>query len=82
MKINESKLKEYLYNDEIERFDTLEEYLQFINEERHLFYYKEYPKPFRTFEEARALGWKYQFEHKGAYYWIYFDECFDVFEEE
>ena len=42
----------------------------------------DYPKPFRTFEEARALGWKYQFEHKGAYYWIYFDECFDVYEEE
>lgn len=82
MKINESKLKEYLNNDEIERFDTLEEYLHFINEERRIFYHDCHPNDFTTFEAARALGWKYQFEHKGSYYWIYFDECLDIYEEE
>lgn len=82
MKINEKKLEEYLYLEEIERFDTLEEYLHFINEERRLFYSKEYPSDFTTFEDAKRLGWKYQFEHKGKYYWIYFDACLDVYEEE
>ena len=82
MKINESKLKEYLNNDEIERFDSLEEYLHFINEERRLFYFHTFPNEFKTFEEAQEIAWKYQFEYNGAYYWIYFDECLDIYEEE
>ena len=82
MKINEAKLKEYLELEEIERFDSLEEYLHFINEERRLFYNKEYPTAFTTFEDAKRLGWKYQFEYKCFYYWIYFDACLDVYEEE
>ena len=81
MKINKTKFEEYLQNEEILSFESIEEYLKFINEERRLFYSYEYKTDFATLEEAKQLGWKYQLEYNDKVYWILYEHCLDVYEE-
>lgn len=82
MKINKEKFVEYLQNEDIMLFESTGEYLKFINDERKLFYSYEYPNDFTTLEEAKQLGWKYQLEYNGKIYWILYECCLDLYEDE
>ena len=80
MRINEAKLKEYIEDEGILEFDTIQEYLDFVNEERFYNWADIYPHDFTSLEETKQLAVEYQLEHKGKVYWILFDACLDVYE--
>ena len=82
MRINDAKLKEYIEDEGILEFDTVEEYLAFVNEERFYNWADIYPHDFTNLEETKQLAVEYQLEHNGKVYWILFDDCLDVYEED
>lgn len=79
MEINEKLLNQYIENDEVYVFDSEEEYLDFVNTERRMFWADVHPIDFRAFEETKALGGEYLFKYQDKYYWIAFEHCLDVY---
>lgn len=80
MKINEAKLREYVDDEEIYEFETEQDLLKEINEERFQFWNNEYPNDFKAFEELEPFAGEMVFKHKNKYYWILCTECLDIYE--
>lgn len=78
--MNETKLNQYIEDDEVYVFDSEKEYLDFVNTERRMFWADVHPHDFQSFEETKAFGGEYLFEHNGKYYWIAFEHCLDIYE--
>lgn len=79
MKINEMKLAEYVADNEVYEYETEQELLKEINEERFLFWSNEYPNEFKAFEELEPFAGEMVFKYKNKYYWILCTECLDLY---
>ena len=81
MKINEAKLMEYVEDETMLEFDTEEDFLEYVNHERHFFYNHMHPNDFVSFEETKQFAAEYQLHYKGKYYLILFEEALDIYED-
>lgn len=77
--INESKLEEYIEDESIMKYDSLEEFLGEMNIDR-LMYEEQFPNEFTSFEDVVAFSGHYTFMHDQVIYWISYDHALDVYE--
>ena len=78
--MNETKLNQYIEDDEVYVFDSESEFLEFVNEERRTAWTDVHLYDFQTFEETKAFGGEYFLKYNDKYYWIAFEHCLDIYE--